>query len=141
MSVAEKCACCGIIFQSTAKHLFLPTVTDELAFAMENLCIERNEMIRRIDKVLFDLDIEHLRHRKINTLSGGEKQSVAIASVLTMQPKVLICDEITASLDEEKRGRIISTLNEFRNEGGVVVLVSHGEVTEANKVLELGVMS
>jgi len=137
MTVAEKCGCCGIIFQNPEKYQFLHTVEDEFAFAMENLCVQRNGMERRIAGILSDLGIEHLLKRRINSLSGGEKQLTAIASVLVMSPKMLICDEITAALDDNKRESVLRMLVSFANGGGIVVLVSHDDTAEANKIIQL----
>lgn len=127
MTIAEKCSAVGMIFQEPDTQLFSPTVEDELAFAPENLCIERNEIEQRIDQALKLCGIEKLKYRNTNSLSGGEKQLVAIASVLTMSPKILIADEITAKVDNKNRLIIKDILRKFANNGASVLFVSHNK--------------
>jgi energy-coupling factor transport system ATP-binding protein len=139
MSIAERCTAVGIVFQNPDSQLFSPTVTEELAFGPENLCIPRQEIAARIEEALRLCGIEHLKNAKTHLLSGGEKQLVAIASVLTMHPKILIADEITARVDIEKKERIRNILKSFASNGGAVVLVSHNsrDLAVATKTLEL----
>lgn len=127
LSVAEKCKAVGIIFQEPDTQLFSPTVEDELAFAPENLCIEREEIIERINKAVKLCGIDHLKTRKTNSLSGGEKQLVAIASVLTMSPKILVADEITSRVDNDNKERIKEILLKFVSYGNSVIFVSHSK--------------
>lgn len=139
MPVAERCASLGMVFQNPDSQLFSPLVTEELAFAPENLCVPRQEIAARIEKALEICGIGHLRNARTNMLSGGEKQLVALASVLTMQPKILIADEITARADAEKKERIRKILTSFAAGGGAVVMVSHNakDLSVATKILEL----
>jgi energy-coupling factor transport system ATP-binding protein len=89
----------GMVFQSADNQLLMNTVESEIAFGLENLAIPIDEIEVRITEILEKIHITQFRDRKINTLSGGEKQKVAIASVLAMLPKVLVLDEPTAELD------------------------------------------
>lgn len=125
LSLGDKCKNIGIIFQEPETQLFSSTVIDELAFAPENLQVERQEIINRIDYALDICGISHLKHSKINSLSGGEKQMVAIASVLTMKPNILIADEITSRLDNYGRDKIYNCLSRFASDGGAVLLITH----------------
>lgn len=127
ISVARRSAQIGIVFQNPENQLFSPSVESELAFAPENLCVPRAEIAKRIDYALKILQIEHLRDRQTNSLSGGEKQLTAIASVLTMQPEIIIADEITARIDESGREKIRCFLKAFAAAGGLVITVSHIE--------------
>ena len=127
MSIAEKCNAFGLIFQNPDDLLFSPLVIEELAFAPENLNVPREEIQRRIDLALKTCKIEHLKNAKINTLSGGEKQLVAIASILTMQPQILIADEITSRIDKEKIDDIRQILIDFARSGKSVIMISHNE--------------
>lgn len=139
MTVAEKAHSVGIIFQNPETQLFSPSVEDELAFAPENLLVPREEIEKRIGFALKICRIEHLRHASTAKLSGGEKQLVAIASVLTMQPKVLVADEITARVDREGREKIRACLKAFAAAGGAVLMVSHieSELEICSKIIVL----
>lgn len=116
----------GIVFQDPETQLFMPTVEDELAFAPENLCLSRDEIENRISAALKITGIEDLRLRETNTLSGGQKQLVAIASVLTMEPKILIFDEITSQIDLVGRQKIKELIISLKNEGKTIIIVEHG---------------
>lgn len=120
MTVAERVSNVGIIFQDPEAQLFSPTVVDEIAFAPENLCLKREEIYDRIKQVVSSIGIEHLLNRKTNSLSGGEKQLVAIASVVAMRPRVLIADEITAHIDNTNKNLVHRVLLDYAKEGAVI---------------------
>ncbi|MDD4315783.1 MAG: ABC transporter ATP-binding protein [Clostridia bacterium] len=126
LSIAERARSVGIIFQSPDSRLFSPVVEDEIAFAPENLCLARGDINSRIEFALELCGISHLRHSRTNTLSGGEKQLVAIASVLSMKPELIIADEIFASLDSGGRIRIFRALQDYAAMGSVL-MVSHSK--------------
>ena len=100
-SARDMSALVGFVFQDPESQFVVDTVEAELAFAMENHNLPQSLMRKRVEEVLDQLDIAHLRNRRISTLSGGEKQRVAIASVLTLQPQVLVLDEPTSQLDPQ----------------------------------------
>lgn len=139
MGIAERCACVGIVFQNPDMQLFSPIVTEELAFAPENLALPRDEIKARIEEAAGICGIKHLLGAKTNRLSGGEKQLVAIASTLTMKPKFLIADEITSRIDTDKKDIVRNILINFAKEGGGVIMVSHNpkDLEIAHRVIEL----
>lgn len=100
----------GVVFQNSDAQLFNPTVFDEVAFGPLQLGWTKPEIIEKVDEQLNALDIVHLRHRSPHRLSGGEKKRVALASVLVLDPDVLLMDEPTASLDPESQGHVIDFL-------------------------------
>ncbi|HHT83720.1 MAG: energy-coupling factor ABC transporter ATP-binding protein [Christensenellales bacterium] len=122
---AAKRSLIGMVFQDPDNHFVSDLALDELAFACENLCFSREEIKKRIDEALKLCSIEHLKHRRIKTLSGGEKQLLALASALTVKPKLLIADEINANIDREGKIKIRQKLKEFAENGGSALLVTH----------------
>ncbi|MBN2155770.1 MAG: ATP-binding cassette domain-containing protein [Candidatus Lokiarchaeota archaeon] len=89
----------GTVFQNPENQLFMSSVDSEIAFGMENLGFPKDKMDSRIQEVAEDLGFTNLLSRKITTLSGGEKQKVALASILVMGPEILLMDEPTSELD------------------------------------------
>lgn len=117
----------GIVFQDADTQVFLPTVEDELAFAMENLCLSKVEIGTRIDEVLKDLGINHLRNKNPSRLSGGQKQLVALGGVLTLNPDILIMDETLSQLDLEAKSKVKSLLKKLKSKGITIILIEHDE--------------
>jgi len=116
----------GFVLQDPENQFVVDSVEDELAFAMENHNVDQTVMRKRVEEVLDQLSIAHLRHRKINTLSGGEKQRVAIAAVLTLQPKVLVLDEPTSQLDPQAAEEVLTTLQKLNTDLALtIVLAEH----------------
>ena len=96
----------GFLFQDPEDQLFLPTVGEDVAFGPRNAGFAEGEVAARVSSALQRLEIEHLRDRPTHRLSGGEKQSAAIASVLALEPRLLILDEPTNDLDPSARRRL-----------------------------------
>jgi len=116
----------GMVFQDPESQLFMTTVEREIAFGLENLGLDREEMRRRVEWVLELLGIEHLRDKAPYELSGGEQQKVAIAAVIAMRPRILVLDEPTANLDPMSALDVINTLCKLRKEMRItVVIVEH----------------
>jgi energy-coupling factor transporter ATP-binding protein EcfA2 len=116
----------GFVIQDPEAQFVVDSVEEELAFAMENHDVEQAIMRKRIEEVLDQLSIPHLRQRSVHTLSGGEKQRVAIASVLTLQPKVLVLDEPTSQLDPQAAEEVLTTLQKLNTDLGLtIVLAEH----------------
>ncbi len=118
----------GLVFQNPFNQISGArfSVRDEIAFGLENLGLPRDEIIRRVDGILKDLDLLELAERSPFELSGGQQQRVAIASVLAMQPKVLVLDEPTSQLDPKSTEEIFKILNIIaERKVATVVLVEH----------------
>jgi len=116
----------GIVFQNPATQLFNTTVEEEVGFAPRNIGLSAAEIQARVDEALEAVGIGHLRKRKLRALSGGEQQRVAIASVLSLRPSVLVLDEPTAHLDWRGVEQLLGALERLRREHGVtVILIEH----------------
>lgn len=117
----------GIVFATPANQLSASkqTVREELAFGLENLGIHRSAMDERINDVLTRLRIAHLAEREPFTLSGGEQQRVAIASIVIMGTRLLVLDEPTAQLDPAGTDEVGILLEELAREGTAIVVVEH----------------
>ncbi len=100
----------GIIFQNPDAQLFNATVFDEVAFGPLQMGWKKSEILERVHCALADLGIEALKDRPPHRLSGGEKKRVALASVLVLDPEVLLLDEPTAALDPQSQGHVIDFL-------------------------------
>jgi energy-coupling factor transport system ATP-binding protein len=112
----------GFVPQDPEAHATADRVEPELAFAMENLGVAPVTMRKRIEEVLDQLGIAHLRDRRLDKLSGGERQRVAIAAVLTAQPRVLVLDEPTSALDPRSAEDVFSVLVRLRDELGLTIV-------------------
>lgn len=116
----------GYVFQNPDNQLFMSTVLKDVAFRLEYSNISRNEIFKRVRKVLDDLNISHLSNCRIDELSGGEKQKVAIAGVLVSQPKVIILDEPTAYLSPKSVCELICFLEKLNLERNItIILIDH----------------
>jgi cobalt/nickel transport system ATP-binding protein len=100
----------GLVFQNPEDQLFMSGIYDDLAFGPRNMGLKEEEVRRRVDAALSVLGIPHLRSRSPLKLSGGEKRLAAIATVLSMEPAVMLFDEPTAFLDPRARRSLIHTL-------------------------------
>ena len=123
--VQELCEDVGLIFQNPFNQLSgaRDTVYGEVAFGLQNLGIEREEMKSRIEKVLKQLDIWQYRDRNPFDLSGGQMQRVAIASILVMQPEVMILDEPTSQLDPEGTEEVFRVVDQLSKTGKTIIMV------------------
>jgi len=125
-SIYELARHVGLVFQNPENQLFALSVEKDVAFGLENLGVTRDEIKKRVNWALQTTDIEDLRERAPHELSGGQQQRVAIASVLAMQPNVMVLDEPTSFLDPLGAQRIFEVINELnKNLGITVVLVEH----------------
>lgn len=115
----------GLIFQDSDAQLFCSNVYEELAFGPKQLELDKAEISSRIESTAELLGITHLLKRSVTKLSGGEKKKVAIASVLTLNPEVLLMDEPTAGLDPKSQGVLIDIIFELAEAGKTVVISTH----------------
>lgn len=117
----------GIVFSAPALQLSAskPTVREELAFGLENLAVQRADMDGRIDAAMARLGITHLAERDPLTLSGGEQQRVAIASIVVMGTDVLVLDEPAAQLDPAGTESVAAMLAEMAGDGRAVLVAEH----------------
>lgn len=114
----------GMVFQDPEASFVTETVEDEIAFAMENWGLPYPVMRKRMEEVLDLLDIAGLRHRSIATLSGGEKQRVAIAAAMVLQPQVLVLDEPTSQLDPQAAEEVLMALRHLNEDLGITVILA-----------------
>jgi len=115
----------GYIFQNSDIQLFCPTVFDELLFGPLQLNLPLEKAQERAEQTLSYLGIGYLRERPVFMLSGGEKKRVAIASVLTMNPDVLLVDEPLSSLDPKNQTYFIELLLELNKAGKTIIFTTH----------------
>jgi len=116
----------GLVFQDADAQLFGMTVEEDIVFGPSNLGYDYQECMRRIEKALKDLNIESLRERKPQELSGGQKQSVAIGGVYAMLPEIIIFDEPTSMLDPWGKQNVFSIIKDINKVYGItIVLVEH----------------
>ena len=118
----------GSVFQDIDAQMVSSLVEDELLFALENFGVPRGELDGRIREALSAVGIEDLRHRSLDTLSGGQKQKVAIAAVLAMRPQVLALDEPTGELDPASSAAVFSLLSAL-NARGVTIVVAEQKLS------------
>lgn len=117
----------GFVFQNPFTQIsgVKDTVFDEIAYGLENLGLYKEEIISRVEKILKLLEIEKLRDRNPYDLSGGQKQRVALASIIAMDPDILVIDEPTSQLDPKGTEDIFKIINLMANEGKTIILVEH----------------
>ena len=112
----------GFVFQNPDNQIVMPTVAEDLAFGLQHLGLPAASITRRVDEVLQQYDLGHLRDAPTHHLSGGEKQLVALAGVLVMRPAHLVLDEPMTLLDLRNRRRVTDVIAALQQ---TVVLVSH----------------
>ena len=134
----------GMVFQDVDSQIISSVVEDELLYGLENFGVPHGEIPSRLDQALARVGIRELRSRSIASLSGGQRQKVAIASVLALQPRVLVLDEPTGELDPFSSRQIFSLLKTLNEDYGVTVVVIEqkimllGEFARSLAVLDQG---
>ncbi|NOX61148.1 MAG: ABC transporter ATP-binding protein [Chloroflexi bacterium] len=114
----------GMVFQDPESGFVVDVVEDELAFALENWALPQDTMRKRVEEALDQLRIAHLRHRPVSSLSGGEKQRVAIAAALTLHPQILVLDEPTSQLDPQAAEEVLLALRQLNEDLGITIVLS-----------------
>ena len=118
----------GSVFQDVDSQLVSFFVEDEILFGLENFGIPKKQIEQRITAALESLEIQELRHREISTLSGGQKQKVAIAAILALEPDILVLDEPTGELDPASSVQIFKLLQKLNKEKGITIVVAEQKI-------------
>jgi len=128
----------GVLFQNPENGLVAPFVEDDVAFGLENLGVSREEMLGRVATAIQAVGLEGYERREPSTLSGGEKQRVALAGLLAVEPEVLVLDEPTSMLDATGRREVLEYLETLRAEKTVLHVTHHlEELAGADRILLL----
>jgi energy-coupling factor transport system ATP-binding protein len=125
--------------QDPAASFVVDRVEDELAYAMENLAFDRTRMRRRIEETLDLLELAALRDRSVRTISGGERQRVAIAAALTAGPRILLLDEPTSQLDPQSAENVLAALQRLVHDLGMTVLIAEHRLERVAGFVDLAV--
>lgn len=132
----------GFVLQDSDNQLFMPTVYEDMIFGPLNYGLPLEEAEKRVDQVLRNLNLEGLKHRHNHKLSGGEKRMAAIATILAMEPEMIVMDEPSTALDPFNRRTVINTINQLPQTKLIashdldmildtcqrVILLSHGHI-------------
>jgi energy-coupling factor transport system ATP-binding protein len=128
----------GVLFQNPENGLVAPFVEDDVAFGLENLGVPREEMRARVARAIRGVGLEGYERREPHTLSGGEKQRVALAGLLAVEPEILVLDEPTSMLDAAGRREVLEHLEVLRSRKTVLHVTHHlEELLNADRVLVL----
>jgi energy-coupling factor transport system ATP-binding protein len=125
MQIADIAQIVGTLLQDPERQIVASNVFNEVAFGPENLGLPNAEIMMRVEQAMERLKIEHLRDRDTFNLSGGEKQKVALAGLLAMNPSILLLDEPLASLDPASAYEALDVFRSLADEGKTVVLIEH----------------
>jgi len=115
--------CIGSVFQDIDGQMVASVVEDELLFGLENFGVPRAEIEKRLNEALDTIGIANLRYRSISSLSGGQKQKVALAAIIALRPEVLLLDEPTGELDPQSSLQIFQMLKTLNQDYGMTVIV------------------
>lgn len=130
----------GMAFQNPDNQIVASIVEEDIAFGMENLCIDSETMDKRIDESLESLGIKDLRYSITSKLSGGQKQKVSMAGILSMKSKIIVLDEPTSMIDKNGRKDLLDRVKKLNKEEKItVILISHyiDEISYADRVIVL----
>jgi len=115
----------GMVFQDADSQIVGETVSDDVAFGPENLCLDRREVTRRVARALDLVNLLDLKNQKPHLLSGGEKRRLAIAGILAMEPKVLVFDEPFSSLDYPGIKQVLKQIISLHQAGHTILVAAH----------------
>ena len=122
-SINELSRIVGMVFQDVDSQIISPMVEDELLYGLENFGVPREEIPARLEEALREVGISDLRDRTIGSLSGGQRQKVAVASIIALRPKILVLDEPTGELDPRSSRQVFSLLKELNEKYGITVII------------------
>lgn len=125
MNIKERVRNVGVVFADPDDQLFMPTVYDDVAFGPLNLDLPNKEVDERVNNAFEMTGIRHLADRVPHHLSMGQKKKVALASVLSLKPNILVLDEPTANLDPKSRNDIIEIIQKLNKEGITTIVSTH----------------
>jgi energy-coupling factor transport system ATP-binding protein len=128
---------CGMVFQNPDQQFVSSVVEEEIAFGLENYETPRDEIPNRIQAALALVEMSGYAKRAPNTLSGGEKQRIALAGVLALEPEIIIFDEVTAMLDPNGRQEVVEIMHKLHGAGKTIIAITHyvEEAVAADKVI------
>lgn len=112
----------GFVLQNSDNQMFMPTVFEDMMFALLNYMVSREDAEKRVDEVLERLDLQYLKHKYNHKISGGEKRMAAIATILAMEPEAVLMDEPTSALDPYNRRIVINTIRGMKQ---TKIITSH----------------
>lgn len=127
----------GLVFQNPDHQIVASTVEDDIAFGLENISLSVDEMKKRIDSVLNEVGLVGLNKKEPHHLSGGQKQRLAIASVIAMQPEIVIFDEATSMLDPQGTKDVLSVIKQLHQQKKTIIYITHHmeEITNADRII------
>ncbi|AIM16697.1 MULTISPECIES: energy-coupling factor ABC transporter ATP-binding protein [Neobacillus] len=131
----------GMVFQNPDNQFVGTTVEDDVAFGLENMGIQREEMVLRVQDSLKKVKMEQFLYQEPHHLSGGQKQRVAIAGVLALRPSIIILDEATSMLDPRGREEVLEVVRDLKNENRLTVISITHDLEEAAKADRIIVMN
>jgi len=115
----------GIVFQNAESQILCSTVAEEVAFGPENLCVPPHEIARRVREALRSVGLDGLEARNVERFSAGQKQRLTIASVLSMNPNLLLLDEPTSQLDVQGKLELFAILDDLKQQGYTLIMAEH----------------
>lgn len=131
----------GMVFQNPDNQFVGTTVEDDVAFGLENMGIPREIMLERIQDSLKKVEMDQFLDQEPHHLSGGQKQRVAIASVLALQPAIIILDEATSMLDPRGREEVLNIVRELKDSRNITVISITHDLEEAARADRIFVMN
>jgi len=139
LDAARRARIIGIVFQNPETQLFCESVEDEIAFGLENLCVTPAKIGEKISEVLDLVKMTDFRYASPRELSGGQKQRIVLASVLALDPQILLLDEALSQMDEGSRKILIEHLLKLRKQGKTMLMVDHDDILAeiASEVINL----
>ncbi|ADI74728.1 ABC transporter related protein [Methanohalobium evestigatum Z-7303] len=128
MNIKDRIQYVGILFEDPDDQLFMPTVYDDVAFGPYNMGLDKKEVDKRVKKSMTRVGLQGFENEVPQHLSTGQKKKVALAAVISMEPKILVLDEPTANLDPKSKSEIISFIKELNEKEGITTIIATHDV-------------